>query len=221
MRTFIAALLVLLGITLAKVYDLATTETNSDLFTPENVERVRQNLPEGYEGLEFRHQGNRIEPRYIPPKPDEASVRCLQRNLYFEARNQGVDGQVAVAWVTINRVNSRHYPNTICDVVHQGVHRNGVPVRHQCKFSWYCDGKSDTAYDTRAWEIAGEIAYHMVENCLVQSTEVCPVDQTGGALYYHTEYVPGSNPPEKLEPSWSKVYTASTQINSHIFYTRN
>ena len=42
---------------------------------------------------------------------------CLALNIYFEARDQTVKGQMAVALVTINRVTSKRFPNTICKVV--------------------------------------------------------------------------------------------------------
>ena len=81
---------------------------------------------------------------------DVGQAKCLADNMYFEARNQGTAGIIAVSNVVLNRVKSEMYPNTICEVVRQGPHReswrkNGVyhPVRHRCQFSWYCDGKPD------------------------------------------------------------------------------
>lgn len=210
MRLFISLLIVVFGITVAAIIDISVNGVQTDLFSPENVERVRQNIPK-----EYKTELSLTEPEQVVVDP--AEVECLQKNLYFEARNQGVDGQLATAWVTINRVNSVHYPSTICDVVYQGVHdRNGNPVRNQCKFSWYCDGKSDEPHNNvverRAWKVAGEIAKHMIENCTTHITEVCPDDPTNGALYYHTK---------EVAPNWSKVYTVSANIGSHIFYTRN
>ena len=46
---------------------------------------------------------------------------CLADNIYFEARNQGFAGWVAVAQVTLNRVRDDRFPNTICEVVKQGL----------------------------------------------------------------------------------------------------
>ena len=70
---------------------------------------------------------------------------CLADNIYFEARNQGFAGWVAVAQVTLNRVRDDRFPNTICEVVKQGLtYESGFPIRDKCQFSWYCDGKSDT-----------------------------------------------------------------------------
>ena len=81
---------------------------------------------------------------------------CLANNMYHEARSQGLAGQLAVSLVVLNRVKDSRYPNTICEVVHQGPvreswktkgkdvadsERNYYPIRHRCQFSWYCDGK--------------------------------------------------------------------------------
>ena len=81
---------------------------------------------------------------------DVGQAKCLADNMYFEARNQGTAGITAVSNVVLNRVKSEMYPNTICEVVRQGPHRESWrkdgtyhPVKHRCQFSWYCDGLSD------------------------------------------------------------------------------
>ena len=51
----------------------------------------------------------------------EEDKHCLQQNIFFEARNQSTLGQVAVAWVTLNRVENSSYPTSICQVVKQGL----------------------------------------------------------------------------------------------------
>ena len=63
---------------------------------------------------------------------------CLAENVYFEARGQGAAGWVAVAQVTLNRVQDKRFPNTICEVVKQGLtYENGYPIKNKCQFSWY------------------------------------------------------------------------------------
>ena len=44
---------------------------------------------------------------------------CLAKNIYFESRNQPKLGQIAVAQVTMNRVNSPKFPDSVCGVVQQ------------------------------------------------------------------------------------------------------
>ena len=54
---------------------------------------------------------------------DVGQAKCLADNMYFEARNQGTAGIIAVSNVVLNRVASDMYPNTVCGVVRQGPHR--------------------------------------------------------------------------------------------------
>ena len=75
----------------------------------------------------------------------EAEVSCLAMNMYHEARNQSFAGQLAVANVTMNRVNDERFPDTICEVVKQGPTRPSwkdktkrVPIRNRCQFLWFC-----------------------------------------------------------------------------------
>ena len=58
---------------------------------------------------------------------------CLAENVYFEARGQGQAGWVAVAQVTLNRVQDKRFPNTICEVVKQGLtYESGFPIKNKC-----------------------------------------------------------------------------------------
>ena len=44
------------------------------------------------------------------------AAMCLALNMFFEARNEDIMGQIMVADVTMNRVESNHYPDNVCDV---------------------------------------------------------------------------------------------------------
>lgn len=124
-------------------------------------------------------------------------LHCLALNVYWEARTEPWLGKLAVAMVTLNRVESRHFENTICAVVRQG----GEKVKHRCQFSWYCDGKRDEPLNQAAWREAKEIARLALE---YQAS-----DPTDGALYFHADYV---------RPKWSKTMTKKTRIGRHLFY---
>lgn len=133
----------------------------------------------------------------------ETIVLCLALNIYFEARNQPIEGQVAVAQVVINRVLDDRYPNHSCGVVTQGpTHsKGGLPIRHMCQFSWYCDGQPDVPDDKDAFRwamhIAGEVASDRLD------------DPTFGATHYHSTFV---------TPKWSLVATKTVIIGDHAFY---
>lgn len=134
----------------------------------------------------------------------EKSIECLAINIYHEARNEGMTGQRAVAWATLNRVENPSYPNTVCEVVYQAeVNENGIPLRNKCQFSWFCDGKSDDIEDQASWNVAESIAEEVI-NAYGKET-----DPTNGAFMYHAHYV---------EPFWASSYTETTRIDSHIFY---
>ena len=133
--------------------------------------------------------------------PDEGAANCLAKNIYFEARNESVKGQIAVALVTINRVKSKRFPNSICKVVHQATRRNGKLVLHKCHFSWYCDGRSDTPKDKMSWEISLLIARAMLKNPIS--------DFLHGATHYHRVDV---------NPYWTRRMLKFSTIGDHVFY---
>jgi len=140
--------------------------------------------------------------------PDQLS--CLYENIYFEARNQPKAGQLAVMYVTLNRVDDPRFPNSICEVVRQGNHRPSwrdkdrmVPIKHQCHFSWYCDGKSDQINDYKTYEKIQVL----VNDSLITVSK--PIDITEGATHYHADYV---------SPSWANTKTKTVEIEDHIFY---
>src|SRR4029078_12445796 len=85
-------------------------------------------------------------PVIVPEQPDPAAeLDCLAKTVYFEARGEKEKRQRAVAAVVLNRVKSSRFPDTICQVVHQG----GTGSR-DCQFSWWCDGLSDKPKDQKA-----------------------------------------------------------------------
>lgn len=147
--------------------------------------------------------------RQVVHSVSQEDKHCLQQNIFWEARNQSTLGQVAVAWVTINRMENSSYPTTICEVVKQGKKNpDGSMVRHKCQFSWYCDGKSDKVPENpiaqRAWEDAGIVAEVVLLDWARNNSS--PVED---AIMYHADYV---------NPYWASSYEVVTQVDTHIFY---
>lgn len=138
-----------------------------------------------------------------------SEVECLAQNIYFEARGEPIKGQVAVAYVVLNRKNDERYPNTFCSVIKQGpvsdwflLEKNKiVPLLHECQFSWWCDGRSDEPRDMYSWGRAIDIASGVINGKYE--------DPTGGALWYHNT---------EVNPNWANRLSYATQINKHIFY---
>lgn len=125
----------------------------------------------------------------------DEQVHCLQQNIYFEARNQSILGQQAVAWVTLNRMTDDRYPDTICDVVWQSK-----------QFSWTHDGKADrpAPNEQAEWRKAELIARSVIRSWALDQES--PVED---ADHYHADYV---------KPSWAEAGETVTQVDNHIFY---
>ena len=107
---------------------------------------------------------------------------CLAKNIYFEAGNQPLAGKVAVAQVVFNRMEHSAYPKDICGVVYQAKWGknwagNMMPIRNQCQFSWFCDGKSDEPLDTDTFFESYLIAQDVIMGKYPDITE--------GATHYH------------------------------------
>lgn len=121
---------------------------------------------------------------------------CLAEAIYFEARGEDLDGQIAVAEVILNRVESPAYPDSVCAVVRQG--EGGGPG---CQFSYRCDGRSEATPDRAAWTLAGRIARAMLDGA--------PRELTDGATHYHAHYV---------SPRWARRFDRTAVIGAHRFY---
>ena len=126
---------------------------------------------------------------------------CLALNVYFETRSQGIGEMIAVSEVVMNRVESPRYPNTVCEVVRQGIHYNGYPIKDKCQFSWYCNSISDIPKNETAWRIAQEVA----EGVLMGRTR----GSVGKATHYHADYV---------TPDWAATRPLIGKIGAHYFY---
>jgi spore germination cell wall hydrolase CwlJ-like protein len=130
--------------------------------------------------------------------------RCLAEALYFEARNQGWRGQLAVGVIILNRVDHPKYPNTVCEVIRQGRYWQGNPVKDACQFSFWCDQKHERPQEQAAWDTAKEIAQLL----LMRNIEIAGLE---GATHYHATSV---------TPGWSKVLERRQKIGDHVFYAR-
>lgn len=165
------------------------------------IEKAHPELKDRFELMKQARLADYYRHTVSPEKLHQDAV-LIALNIYHEARGEGRDGWRAVAQVTLNRVISRRYPDTIEGVVTQ---RKKVHNRYVCQFSWYCDRKSD-AIDNDLKEMARfanmvEIAKRMLTN--VES------DPTNGSLHYHADYV---------SPRWARGKTPVVCIATHCFY---
>ena len=118
-------------------------------------------------------------------------MRCLAQAIYFEARGEPLDGQLAVGRVVINRAESAAFPDDYCGVVTQ-----------RAQFSFVRGGSiptPDTA--SSAWKRAVAVA-----KIAHQELWDSPVKD---ALFFHATYV---------KPSWARKKVARATLARHIFY---
>jgi N-acetylmuramoyl-L-alanine amidase len=129
----------------------------------------------------------------------DAELNCLAENVYHESRGEPLEGQYAVAEVTMNRVASSLFPKSVCEVVHEkrwDVRRK----RDVGAFSW-------TELDSlgrphgAAWQQALEVATTVYDGTHEPSVP--------NALYYHAKYI---------KPRWAKPNRRVATIGSHVFY---
>ncbi|NDB64833.1 MAG: cell wall hydrolase [Euryarchaeota archaeon] len=167
-------------------------------------------------GLKIMHIKNTADAREMMSQKElnekhafyNDEIECLTTNLYHEARNEPIIGQMAVNFVVFNRVKSEDFPDSICGVTLQArsYKENGEPVKNSCQFSWYCDGKADEIKNIKKYNQLYQLSYNMFYNANKLD------DVTEGALYYHADYV---------NPKWSRVHEKVVQIDTHIFYRAN
>ena len=160
----------------------------------------------------------------------DKQATCLAKNMYYEARSQGLAGQLAVSLVVLNRVKDKRFPNTICEVIHQGPVRESWktrgkdvpdservywPRKHKCQFSWYCDGKKDVIWanltngqeikgNARAWRESVQIAIYILE---VGTMAI--KDNTEGAVYYYAHNL--------VYPYWAETKKYIGVLGNHTF----
>jgi spore germination cell wall hydrolase CwlJ-like protein len=138
---------------------------------------------------------------------DVKQLKCLATNIFYEAGNETVQGQAAVARVVMNRIKYG-FGRTPCDVVYQSttVERT-VDEKTKwvklCQFSWVCEGKSPPNQNSAKYKASEKIAYEvLVEN---KHKDVVP----NNTLFFHNLTV---------DPMWP--YRQVAKIGNHIFYSK-
>jgi len=118
----------------------------------------------------------------------DADLICLAKIVRHEAANQSMTGQLAVAQLVMNRVNSPRFPNSICNVAHQ-------------RGQFFNTNAYNPSRNDQRWANAMEVALD-ARNALSD-----PV--VGDAVFYHAAYV---------TPRFHRSRPRVAQIEDHIFY---
>ena len=127
--------------------------------------------------------------QYASTEADDREQNCLAGAIYFEAKGEPLDGQLAVARVILNRAESGRFASTTCGVVFQ-----------RGQFSFVRGGSMPTiAHNSNNWRTAVAIA-KIAEDDLWEST-------TDNALYFHAR---------RVAPGWRMAKVGA--IGNHVFY---
>jgi len=130
---------------------------------------------------------------YAAGQTSGAEQECLANAVYFEARGESLQGQLAVAEVVMNRAASGRYPSSLCGVVIQ-----------RSQFSFVRRGRIPAANrGSEAWRRAVAVARIATEGA---APRLLPTS----CLWYHANYV---------SPSWGRRLARSARIGVHIFYS--
>jgi spore germination cell wall hydrolase CwlJ-like protein len=125
-------------------------------------------------------------------KHTKTDVECLTRNIYYEAGVESRVGKFAVAQVTINRLKTGYWGNSICKVVY---------ARKQ--FSWTIAKKLPRP-DSQLWAESEEVARKALAGHRVRGLTK--------SLFYHAIYI--------RDPHWVDPKHEAGQIGNHVFYNR-
>ena len=146
----------------------------------------------------LRNAQNAMPPGYVTAAEQTRQLECLTRNIYWEAASEPFEGKVAVAQVTLNRMQSGKFPDSVCGVVYQ---KNVFYEKVVCQFSWYCEGNQKMKpIHKPLWRESEEVAKKVL-------LEGFRLPGLKNALYYHADYV---------NPGWQ--LPKIDQIGRHIFY---
>ena len=185
--------------------DTTVEDSDTDLLVAAGVEALADRAPAQERVIDLERQaeivdrilaadGDKLPPIATPAEPspaaveEDAELECLARVISHEARGEPREGQIAVAEVVMNRVESPRFPNTICGVVNQRAQFSNVRS--------YRPRRSGAQWD-RIVRIAIDARNDVSE----------PV--VGEALYFHAS---------RVHPRFASTRSRVAQIGAHIFY---
>ena len=147
-------------------------------------------------------------PKTVVKPVDVKQQECLAKNIYFEARGESKQGQIAIARVVINRIRAGFGKNP-CSVVNQASYietttEDGeVEKVKVCQFSWVCDPDVVANRNSPLYRQALTIAYDVL--AYDAHTEVLP----SNVLFFHSILI---------NPGWNLRRVAT--IGNHVFYSK-
>lgn len=120
--------------------------------------------------------------------------KCLAKNIFFEAGIEPIEGKIAVAQVTMNRLETKRWGDDVCSVVY---------ARKQ--FSWTLEKKKVNEKPSGPLWKESVIALEK----FIQGYRIVGLENS---RHYHADYI------EK--PYWAKKKRTVETIGQHIFYEK-
>lgn len=115
---------------------------------------------------------------------------CLVKNIYYEAGIEDYNGKLAVAQVTMNRLRSKKYGNSVCSVVYA-----------KSQFSWTLN-RNNPKPKGQLYTDSIKVAKDFLNGKRIKGIEY--------ANYYHAEYI--------NTPKWANNMKVVNKIGQHLFY---
>ena len=163
---------------------------------PQPAQTVRASLPQSIaQEAAWLYKGGwplyALVDKYSTGQALNDEANCIATAVYFEARGESLEGQLAVARVIMNRAASGQYPASWCSVVKQ-----------PSQFSFVRRGQFPAVRTaSAAWARAQGITR-------LAMADVIP-SLSNDVLWYHANYV---------NPSWGHRLSMAQKIGQHIFY---
>ena len=172
-------------------------------------------------------------------KVDTKELKCLSKNIYFEAGSEPIEGKVAVGLVTLNRVNDGRFGSSVCDVVSQQTvkevtHTRVIETRNPVTTGVWIFAHTVTAVNREVVSVVNRVAicqfsWHCnnvkttkqddarwvesqrVATELLATEDAYPEvrEKYNDALYFHSG----------ARPLWAKMKSIVGRIGGHYFYS--
>jgi len=162
-------------------------------------EPVKQNAPYAYLLEQPKAEKFKVVFKKVEAKPlySLEDLHCLAKNIFHEAGVESEKGKLAVAQVTLNRVDAGRWGNSICEVVYA-----------KAQFSWTLQKeKVKEKPKGPLWKASLAMARAVLEG---QRD-----DTLSDALFYYN--------PDKVNrtPNWASEKYRIAKVDSHIFFTQD
>lgn len=120
---------------------------------------------------------------------NDAELECMAKVVHHESANQPREGQLAVAQLIMNRLESGRFPDTVCAVVNQ-------------PGQFFKTASYNPRRDSGTWKVAMDVSREAMAGV---TADVVP-----GALFYHAAY--------QAPNRFFRTRTRAGVLGDHIFY---